>query len=605
MTDESAATEPPTGVLKSVLDAHGEFVVVLDGEGRLRRWTDGFERAVGDRDDLDGTPLAAVVDGAAVEAALDDTRTEGAATVDVAVGDPPQRFEIRLATDGGGVVGIGRRRPDGPPEVEQVSDRTTDAVFTLDEDWTVTYANDRGRRLLVRAMETDDENEVVGRHLWESVPGSTETLFYDRYHEAMETQEPVTFEAAYDPLETVFEVRVYPSPTGLSVYLRDVTERRRQQEAMAERERVLTRMYAITNDAGRDFESQVEGLIDLGRDLLGTHHGVLASVSDDEYRFEVTRSSHAAVEVDATIPLSATVCERTVQKEQRVVLADIGKDAPEVADRVESANGDVGRPVNCYIGAPVFVDGEVYGTLCFYDGDAREGNFTGWETTVVDLMAQWVGYELVRQRKSERLRRQNERLEEFVSVVSHDLRNPLETLSGHLEYAERTGDEEHFEWCYQAVDRMEALIDDLLTLARAGETVGETESIDLSVLLQECWDIVEAESAELVVDTDRTVSADRSRLRQLFENLLRNAVEHAGPDVTITVGDTENGFYVADDGPGIPEAERERVFEAGFSTETDGTGFGLQIVRQVVEAHGWTIGLVASETGGARFEFTL
>ncbi len=604
VTDESTLSEPSTGVLEAVIDAHGEFAVVLDGEGLLRRWTGGFERVV-DRDDLDGTPLAAVVeDGAAVEAALAEVHSTGTATVDVALGAPPERYEIRLAPGENGVVGSGRPRPAGPVDDQHVADRTTDAVFSLDDDWVVTYANGHAESLLAEAMAIDPGSEVVGRHLWESTPDAVNTLFYERYHEAMETQEPVTFEAAYEPLETVFEVRAYPSETGLSVYLRDITERREQREAMAERERALTTMHAITSDADRDFRSQVEALIDLGRDLLDADHGVLSRVTGEEYRFEVTRSPSAAFEAGLRVPLSATICERTVTEQRRVVLADIAEDAPAAADRVAESDHEWGDPVNCYVGAPVLVDGEVYGTFCFYDGDTREDGFTEWETTVVEIMAQWVGYELTRQRTSERLRRQNERLEEFVSVVSHDLRNPLETLSGHLEYAEETGDAEHFEWCYRAVDRMESLIDDLLTLARAGDTVGDTEPVALDALVEECWAIVDGD-AELVVETDRTVHADRSRLRQLLENLLGNAVQHAGPGVTVTVGDTEDGFYVADDGPGIPETDREQVFEAGYSTETDGTGFGLQIVEQVAEAHGWSVRLVESETGGARFEFTL
>jgi signal transduction histidine kinase len=101
------------------------------------------------------------------------------------------------------------------------------------------------------------------------------------------------------------------------------------------------------------------------------------------------------------------------------------------------------------------------------------------------------------------------------------------------------------------------------------------------------------------------VLADESRLRQLFENLFRNAVEHGGPGVAVTVGPLEGrGFYVADDGPGIPADERDRVRETGYTTADGGTGFGLSIVESIADAHGWGMRLVESETGGARFEFT-
>jgi signal transduction histidine kinase len=151
---------------------------------------------------------------------------------------------------------------------------------------------------------------------------------------------------------------------------------------------------------------------------------------------------------------------------------------------------------------------------------------------------------------------------------------------------------------------METLIDDLLTLSRAGATIGETEAVDLADLIERCWQNVESDSAELIIEADTTIKADRSRLQQLLENLMRNAVEHGDDDVTVTVGTLSNGFYIEDDGPGIPEDNREDVFKPGYSTAEDGTGFGLSIVKQVAEAHGWNVGVTEGTDDGARFEIT-
>jgi signal transduction histidine kinase len=74
--------------------------------------------------------------------------------------------------------------------------------------------------------------------------------------------------------------------------------------------------------------------------------------------------------------------------------------------------------------------------------------------------------------------------------------------------------------------------------------------------------------------------------------------------VTVRVGDLGDGFYVADDGPGIPADRREDVFEPGYSTARDGTGFGLSIVRELADLHGWTVRATESESGGVRFEIT-
>ncbi|MFB6118893.1 MAG: sensor histidine kinase [Halosegnis sp.] len=151
---------------------------------------------------------------------------------------------------------------------------------------------------------------------------------------------------------------------------------------------------------------------------------------------------------------------------------------------------------------------------------------------------------------------------------------------------------------------MNELIDDLLTLARAGRDIDELEPVELEDAVEAAWQGVATDEATLTVETEFTLSADKTRLRQLLGNLIRNAVEHAGPDVTVTVGDTPGGFYVADNGPGVPAEDRERIFESGYTTAEEGTGFGLAIVEEIAEAHGWSIAVAESESGGARFEFT-
>ena len=206
--------------------------------------------------------------------------------------------------------------------------------------------------------------------------------------------------------------------------------------------------------------------------------------------------------------------------------------------------------------------------------------------------------------RKQKLKAQNERLTEFASVVSHDLRNPLQVATGRLELAQSECDSAHLDDIADALERSEALIDDLLTLAKGGDTVESTEPVSVSAEAEECWQVVPNAEATLVVDSDRTLSADRSRFQRLLENLLANAVEHGGSDVTVTVGDLTDGFYIADDGAGIPKSEREDIFEAGYSTAEDGTGFGLRIVRQIVDDHGWKVQVTESDAGGTRVEVT-
>jgi len=212
--------------------------------------------------------------------------------------------------------------------------------------------------------------------------------------------------------------------------------------------------------------------------------------------------------------------------------------------------------------------------------------------------------ETLRERKRA-LANENNRLEEFASIVSHDLRTPLDLAGAHLELAAEADDSAaHLEDVAAAHRRMSDLIDDVLTWAREGDAVESTEAVSLPALLSECWADRRPDEATLEIETERTVTADRSRLRQLFDNLFHNAVTYAGPTTTVRVGDTDDGIYVADDGPGIPPEERDAVFDFGHALATESTGFGLAIVGEIVESHGWDISLTESQTGGARFEIT-
>ncbi len=247
-------------------------------------------------------------------------------------------------------------------------------------------------------------------------------------------------------------------------------------------------------------------------------------------------------------------------------------------------------------------------------------------------------------RRQQELARQNDRLDQFASLVSHDLRNPLNVADGYVELARETGEVSNLDRVERAHGRMRSLIEDVLTLAREGGTVTETEAVSIDEIAAEAWGNVDTGQAVLDVETGIYVEASYGRLLRVFENLFRNSVEHgstgsrpeagdsvehdstgsrpeagdslehAGSGVRIRVGaiepegtvyvPAERGFFVADDGPGIPEDRRDRVFEDGFSTDDDGTGLGLSIVTSIVEAHGWSIAVTASEDGGARFEIT-
>ncbi|WP_168219942.1 HAMP domain-containing sensor histidine kinase [Salarchaeum sp. JOR-1] len=230
----------------------------------------------------------------------------------------------------------------------------------------------------------------------------------------------------------------------------------------------------------------------------------------------------------------------------------------------------------------------------YYDGHQQR-----YQTQLEDIRDE------LRTREQE-LEEENERLDAFASLVSHDLRNPLNVVAGRMQLAKETGDTSHLADALDAVDRMETIIEDLLLVAQEGDAVSDDalEAVQLRDVAKESWKTCETGSATLEVEDSYGFEADRSRLKHVFENLYRNAVEHGYDEVTVRVGSLDgSGFYVEDTGPGIPPDKRDQVFEFGYSTNSSGTGFGLYLVKQIAVAHGWQVTVTQSDEGGTRFEF--
>ncbi len=222
-----------------------------------------------------------------------------------------------------------------------------------------------------------------------------------------------------------------------------------------------------------------------------------------------------------------------------------------------------------------------------------------------------------RKKRERELERQNERLEAFARIVSHDLRNPLSVAQGYVDLATEQADElDALDNVRAGLDRMEDIISDVLALARHGQTVTETEGLQLDEAASDAWSSVATQQARIEIETSGPIAADRSRLLRSFENLFRNSIQHGREDVTIRVGvlpdvdgsisgdsGRSTGFYVEDDGPGMPKEIRENAFDSSCTTSDEGLGIGLWVVKEVASAHGWTVSVAKSDSGGARFEF--
>ncbi len=205
---------------------------------------------------------------------------------------------------------------------------------------------------------------------------------------------------------------------------------------------------------------------------------------------------------------------------------------------------------------------------------------------------------------------------EIFSLVSHDLRAPLTVISGYLELLSRPLDDEAREkacdGARSAANRMSSLLGELLETTRAEQVFAPSrfEKVRLGILADEVAEAMRLGTDRTIVVVKRrraVVLGDDQRLRQAVENLVGNAIKHTpeGSDVTIVVDadDRTGRLCVEDHGAGVPEEQRESVFDRFTQLRAggDGVGLGLYIVKVIAESHGGTAHVESADGGGARF----
>jgi len=481
---------------------------------------------------------------------------------------------------------------------DQVFHSMADAVVVVDADGRIVDLNRRAERVV-----GDAAADAVGRQLSDLAPALAPAL--DAADERAQSE--VTVDTPDG--QRVFDLRLSsatPSVGGRAGYaliLHDITARKAAEDRADRRSRRIERLLGVVNElaAARPAEAVFRRAADGGHEVFGADVCRIAVVEGDRF-VPVASSADGAPDDLPPQPIDAGFAGSTYRAGEPIEVDDLtdvrGGSSRLVADAEPTYRSLLSAPIG---------DRAVVQLLSTEPGDFDED-----DRELVSLFASHVATAVDRAEAESDLRDERDRFEKFASVVAHDLRNPLTIASGRHELLADDDDvpDDHVEPLGTALDRMESIITDLLTLARRGDAVGEVEPVDLSACVADAWATVDTGAAELRrVDDLGRIRADRGRLQELFENLFRNSVEHGSFDdadspVTVRVGllDDADGFYVADDGPGIPESERASVFEYGHSSADDGTGIGLAIVDGIVGAHGWEITVGDAADGGARFD---
>ncbi|NHN47555.1 PAS domain S-box protein [Halostella sp. JP-L12] len=586
---------------RSLVDAVEEYAIFrLDPDGRVMSWNEGARRIKGyDREEIVGEHFSAFYTEEDRAAGVPE-RNLRVALETGSVEDEGWRLRndgtrfwanvtITPVRDAGGnhrgflkvtrdMTDRRQREEELKSELQRVFSRISDAFYAVDEEFRFTHVNERAEELLQRS-----EEDLIGESLWDVFPSAGEVdEVWDAFHTALETQESTSYELYYDTLGFWVEANLYPSETGISVYFRDVTERKEREQALEESEqRYRTLTEHFPNGVVTLFDHDLEYTLAAGQGFDRI------SQDPDDIEGKYFREAWDEETVAALEPAMEAVLDG---EERTIELSYAGREWVLHAVPITDARGDV-----------------FAGVTMALDITERKESQRRLEETIAQL------------------EESNERLEQFAYAASHDLQEPLRMVSSYLQLVERRyADEldeegrEFIEFAVDGADRMRNMIEGLLEYSRV-ETRGEPlVPVDLDALLEDVLEDlqirIEEADADVRAEQLPPVEGDASQLRQVLQNLLSNAITYSGdepPEIRVAAereGD-EVVVSVHDSGVGIDPEDQERVFEVfqrlHGREEHSGTGIGLALCERIVERHGGDIWVESEPGEGATFSFAL
>ncbi|WP_255155160.1 CHASE3 domain-containing protein [Ferruginibacter sp. HRS2-29] len=485
-------------------------------------------------------------------------------------------------------------------KLEETFLRITDAFLALDKNWNYTYVNKQLAEMVNRTPES-----LIGKNVWEEFPGAVGSATYDIFHRAMKEQQYLWNEDYFAELDLWQENHVYPSPDGLSVYIRDVSEKKRKEKELEESYQRYQYVTKATSDAIWDWDV-LKGTLYWGDGFesnFGYKPGQLrpditswsGHIHEDDLE-RVTKSMYNAIEGDGLF----------WEQEYRYLKAD-GNFAY-VIDKgfiIRNAEGKTVRMIGAMQDFSKRKDAE----LALKQSESELSRLNAELST-----------------RARELAISNRELEQFAYVASHDLQEPLRMVTSFLTQLEKkyndTLDEKGRQYIHFAVDgakRMRQIILDLLEFSKAGRSEEKEQDVSIQELLDELLQLYAAEIAEkkVVINIGEMPVLHRAKapLRQIFQNLLGNSLKYhpegRQPAINITAKEkaTHWEFIIQDNGIGIDPKYHEKVFvifqRLHNRERFSGTGMGLAITKKIIENLGGGIWVESEEGKGSAFHFTI
>ncbi|EMA39145.1 PAS sensor protein [Halobiforma nitratireducens JCM 10879] len=530
-------------------------------------------------------------------------------------------------------------RKEREQQLEQhraLTEAANDVIVTIDTDSTIQMVNPA-----VEDVFGYMPDELVGQSLTRLMPDELADRHRAALVQYLETGEQtldwnyielpgVRKDGTEIPLAISFSEVEHEGDQYFTGILRDVTDRK-EREAELERR---ARQQQVVADLGQ-FALETDDLDDLMHEAAGR----VADVLDNEYCKVLDLDPNKqelllrqGVGWREGIVGTATVAADdnsqagyTLLSEEPVVVDDLDAETRFSGPELLTSH-DVSSGISTIIGSVE----EPWGILGTHDVDRRE--FTDEDVTFVQSVANVLAAAIERHRYQEDLEqlvddleRSNERLERFAYAASHDLQEPLRMVSSYLQLIERryedeldTEGREFLEFAVDGADRMREMIDALLEYSRIQTQGDPFEPVDLNAVLADVRENLQIQisesNASITAETLPVVEGDANQLRQVFQNLLANAIEYSGdapPQIHVSAerDGAEWIISVRDEGIGIDPDHATRIFEVferlHTQDEHDGTGIGLALCERIVERHGGEIWVDSELDEGATFSFTL
>ena len=526
--------------------------------------------------------------------------------------------------------------------INNILESITDAFFAVNEQWKFTYVNHQAEVLLQRKRE-----ELIDESIWDEFPHAVGSMFEDNYRQVVSERVSVTFEEFYPPLNTWFEVYAYPSKDGMSVYFKDITERKQAQAELQlqNRRAQLFSEISLKIRQSLQLEEILESTVTEVKRILQADRVLVYRILPDGTGSAIAESVNPQWSsiLEKTFPSEVFPEEyRLLYSQGRIRgISDVtnGELAPCLTDFVQNFN------VKAKLVVPIILNGQLWGLLIAHQCEHTR-QWSTFETELLEQLANQISIalaqsQLLEQETRQRLElmRSNEELQQFAYIASHDLQEPLRKIQAFgdrlkLKHSNVLNEQgiDYLERMQSAAQRMQVLINDLLSLSRVTTKSQRFVTVDLNKVVQEVLSDLEIRiqqtKGRVEVDHLPTIDADPLQMRQLIQNLISNALKfHPKEEVSVIkiysrsinnhiqppsnfspVSDTYE-IVVEDNGIGFDEKYLDRIFNVfqrlHSRSEYEGTGMGLAICRKIVEQHNGSITAKSQLGHGAKFIVTL